>query len=214
MPCGYGFYTGLSIPGTGWETTDPHPLRDGFSWRSGFDISLGPHRSGNEVLKDYFEESTLEKHGFHTVDKDFELKVGMKIGIVVYTIEDVTKEQALRGDKELETQLEPEKIEIHDIYGDPTKVAIYTRQITHVSEDYFEHDMNTFQGCSGAVVFLTDRGQPDTVSTKDYKKATGVLAGNKNDLKAGIAFKLQNALETSKEGWMSRWIRCLVPGKK
>jgi hypothetical protein len=47
--------------------------------------------------------------------------------------------------------------ELRQIYGLQGRVNIYTGQITNVSpgKEAFEHNINTFRGCSGAVIFFT-----------------------------------------------------------
>jgi V8-like Glu-specific endopeptidase len=43
--------------------------------------------------------------------------------------------------------------------------------------DVFSHSINTYEGCSGAVVFLLDKDQPaESVQEEDFGKAIGVHA--------------------------------------
>jgi hypothetical protein len=53
---------------------------------------------------------------------------------------------------------------------------IQTGKIIGVYGDgrFFTHAINTYKGCSGAVVFLLDKKQPDSVNVKDYGKAIAV----------------------------------------
>ena len=67
--------------------------------------------------------------------------------------------------------------DLEGIYGRPDAVNIYTGQITLVGEKHIEYDINTFTGCSGAIVFLLDQGQPDSVDPTDYGKAIAVHSG-------------------------------------
>jgi hypothetical protein len=43
---------------------------------------------------------------------------------------------------------------------------------------FFSHDINTYKGCSGAIVFLLDKEQPETsVTSNDHGKAIAVHGG-------------------------------------
>ena len=68
------------------------------------------------------------------------------------------------------------------IYGHVDRVNIYTGKITRVSPDgtWFKHNMNSFRGCSGAIVFLLDKNQTDNgVVNQDFGKAVAVHVGGK-----------------------------------
>lgn len=85
--------------------------------------------------------------------------------------------------------------ELRLIYGRENDVNVYTGQITHVSPDgtAFEHNINTFTGCSGSVVFLLDRDQEGySVMVEDYGKAIAVHVGGRmfRDQMTNVAFKL------------------------
>ena len=70
------------------------------------------------------------------------------------------------------------KEELEAIYGQPNKVNIYTGEITHVGEKHIEYDVNSFTSCSGAIVFLLDKGQPESVDPNlDHGKAVAIHAG-------------------------------------
>ena len=120
---------------------------------------------------------------------DYRFQVGQKIGMAVYRDFVVTAEDAGRPRNTLSVY------DLRSIYGRENRVNVYTGQITHVSPDgkAFEHNVNTFAGCSGAVVFLLDEGQPDSVDPSDYGKAVAIHAGGKN-ITAGeirnLAFKI------------------------
>lgn len=82
---------------------------------------------------------------------NFRLAVGHKIGIAVYRTFDITHEDAGA----------PINVRLEDVYGPKHQVCIYTGAVTEVSErsGTFCHSINTFEGCSGAVIFLLDKGQ-------------------------------------------------------
>lgn len=51
---------------------------------------------------------------------------------------------------------------------------ILTEKITHVGADHICYGLNTFRGCSGAVVFLLGKDQSDSVKPEDYGRAITV----------------------------------------
>jgi hypothetical protein len=75
-------------------------------------------------------------------------------------------------------------------------VNIYTGKITRVSPDgaWFEHNINAYRGCSGAVVFLLDENQNNNgVMDQDYGKAIAVHAGGKDmggGARSNLAFSI------------------------
>jgi hypothetical protein len=46
-----------------------------------------------------------------------------------------------------------------------------------LGKDFIEDDVNSFTGCSGAVVFLLDEGQPDSVDPSEYGKTIAIHSG-------------------------------------
>ena len=74
----------------------------------------------------------------------------------------------------------PASDKLRAIYGRENRANIYTGQITHVSlnGNAFEHNINTFDGCSEAVIFLLDQDQDrNGVISADRGKAIGIHAG-------------------------------------
>lgn len=65
------------------------------------------------------------------------------------------------------------------LYGKPNVPNIYTGTIKAVGEgsNHIEYDLNTFTGCAGAIVFLLDKHQPESVDPSDFGKAIAVHAG-------------------------------------
>ena len=55
-----------------------------------------------------------------------------------------------------------------ELFGSKSRPCVYTGEIIRVSEDggTFEHNINTFKGCSGAIIFLLDKNQPEDLATK------------------------------------------------
>jgi hypothetical protein len=111
---------------------------------------------------------------FEKIRQNFQL-VGQNIGIAVYRDFLVTAQDARRPRNTLSEDYLREK------YGHENRVNIYTGNITHVSPDgkAFEHNINTFAGCSGAVVFLLAQDENGVISA-DHGKAIGIHAGGKN----------------------------------
>ena len=118
---------------------------------------------------------TRKNLSFQKVTRDdFEFRVGQKIGMVVYRDFEVTPEDAGMPGNSITAN------ELRQIFGREGRVNIYTGQIMHVSPDKesFEHNINAFRGCSGAVIFLLDEDQEGVgVIDKDYGKAIAVHVG-------------------------------------
>jgi hypothetical protein len=64
-------------------------------------------------------------------------------------------------------------------YGPKFQVCIYTGQVTKISANgqTFCHNINTFEGCSGAIIFLLDRNQYDDVAAEFHGRAFGINVG-------------------------------------
>jgi hypothetical protein len=109
---------------------------------------------------------------FEIVRDDFECRVGQKIGIVIYSDTGATPKTA--GNPNVSQG------ELNRIYGPPKTTHIYTGVITLTSTHHIEYDINAFEGCSGAVVFLLGiETQPTNsgVTLNDVGKAIAVHAG-------------------------------------
>jgi hypothetical protein len=103
---------------------------------------------------------------------DYQFANGQKIGIAVYRDFIFSSEDA--GEATLTS------VDILRIYGEKDKVNVYTGEITRVCAggDCFEHNVNTFRGCSGAIVFLLDQNQDGFgILEEDYGKAIAVHVG-------------------------------------
>jgi hypothetical protein len=64
-------------------------------------------------------------------------------------------------------------------YGPPDVPVIQTGLITGLYGHgaVFSHSINTYEGCSGAVIFLLDKEQPpESVHEADFGKAIGIHA--------------------------------------
>lgn len=152
------------------RTNDTSPL----FWSAG-EISFGSEITGlNSSL-------TKKPRLFVKAPDTFRLRVGHKIGMAVYRTFDITHEDAGA----------PISVHLTDIYGPKHQVCIYMGEVTEVSEksDTFCHSINTFEGCSGAVVFLLDQGQDAPQEVVDGM-AVGIHVGglDKNN-NIGFMFK-------------------------
>jgi hypothetical protein len=80
-------------------------------------------------------------------------------------------------------------------------VAIYTGEITYVGMYHIEHNINTYDGCSGAIIFLLDTDdQLATVNQEDRGKAIAVHVGYGGELlHSNIGFKINKG--TSAPWW-------------
>lgn len=158
---------------------------DRIFWKYGHDVTSAGLITNprNHFTRKELSFEKMERQGYR-------FQVGQKIGMAVYRDFVVTAEDAGRPRNTLSNDY------LRDIYGHENRVNIYTGQITHVSPDgkAFEHNINTFAGCSGAVVFLLDQDQDENgVISADHGKAIAIHAGGKN-IAAGeisnIAFKI------------------------
>jgi hypothetical protein len=80
----------------------------------------------------------------------FRLQVGHKIGMAVYRTFDITHADADA----------PASVDLEKVYDEKCQACIYTgEEVTELSHngETFCHSINTFEGCSGAVVFLLDK---------------------------------------------------------
>jgi hypothetical protein len=140
---------------------------DEIVWDYGYDVDTA-EAIANEASHFTKKECTFQK----MEREDFHFQVGQKIAISVFRDFDIAP-----ADTGVAT-IAPEKI--LEIYGKKGEVNIYTGEIKRVVEDglCFEHDINTFEGCSGSIVFLLDQ-QLDGVGVveEDYGKAVALHVG-------------------------------------
>lgn len=106
---------------------------------------------------------------FEKVPAGFGLRVGHKIGIAVFRTFDITHEDASA----------PNNVVLEDFYGQKLQACIYTGEVkeTNVESQTFCHDINAFEGCSGAVVFLLDKNQEVELDDKFHGMAVFMLVG-------------------------------------
>ena len=126
------------------------------------------------VMGSPLKAQELIQHGrvFEKVRDDFQYQVGQKVGVAVWSDIGANPENLSAGDEGLS------QAEISEIFGPPNRLAIYCGSIVLVDDGddgaTIEHDVNTYQNCSGAILFLLDKDQPDSVQPEDYGKAIAV----------------------------------------
>jgi hypothetical protein len=181
--------TGLSFPEAGTdpdslEAVDLYPNNEmSIPWKHGIDIAWGdaPITSSSD------DPAALEivRNSFQMVRDTFNLKKGQTVGIAVYSDTGATAKTV--GDKILSQS------ELDKIYGPAGTTHIYTGTISFVGEHHIEYDLNSFEGCSGAIVFLLNlEAQPadSGVLSTDVGKAIAVHAGAHPRKVENLGFKL------------------------
>jgi hypothetical protein len=165
-------------PDLDWVPTAAHAydLRAGLDARPaityfGVDISVG------ELITDPTNPVTSESSSFAKVRSNFQLKKGQKVGMaVVFPKHAKPTKKTIAG--AFENEVDMDETEIKRIYGEHGQVNIYTGEILYVGKDHIEYDINSFTGCSGAIVFLTDVSQPNSVDSCDVGKAVAIHSGS------------------------------------
>lgn len=122
----------------------------------GFDVSIGSLKENSDFI------GCSPKRSFGLARKELVLQPGMKVGMAV-TFTEETKPPD-----------EPDEKTRKRIFGEPNRVNVYTGEIVHVGKSHIEYTINSFTSCSGAIVFLLDKNQPDAVQECDYGKAVAV----------------------------------------
>lgn len=83
--------------------------------------------------------------------------------------------------------------DLEKLFGPAGAITIYTGKITFVGDHHIEYSVNSFKGCSGAIVFLLNYDQPEeSVKKSDYGKAIAVHAGFATSLGTNLGFKLND----------------------
>jgi hypothetical protein len=181
----------LTFPNLNWipAHTDRLILRGAESesdnpmiWPFGNDIAAG------NKIRSYTQGVTSADGSYERVRPSFNYEVGQRIGIAVLSEHAPTS---------ITASYNPENPSLYHedtlkrVFGDPNNVNIYTGKILLVGDSHVEHDINTFTGCSGAIVFLLDIEQPSSVTPRDFGTAIAVHAGSHPTLRTrNLAFKI------------------------
>lgn len=139
------------------------------------DISFGS--------KETTPEKTVTKMPFlyQQVPNTFEIRAGHMIGMAVFRKYSIDHEDAEA----------PSSLDLTSRYGSIHQACIYTGKVTEISENgkTFCHNINTFEGCSGAIIFLLDKDQPEDMDNTLVGMAVGIHSGGL-DISNNLAFKL------------------------
>jgi len=136
--------------------------KEAINW-SADDISFG------DTIADPSNVLTKASRLFEKIPNTFRLRAGHRIGVLVYRTFDITHDDAKA----------PRYTDLLEVYGQKFQVCIYTGQVTELSANgrTFCHNINTFGGCSGAIIFLLDRNQSDDVAAEFCGRAVGINVG-------------------------------------
>ena len=184
----------VKFPNRGWVKEDHHAikLRDGVTWSSGFDISLGPSTNAEEqwtedpVKAEMLKRLLKSTEPLKVVEDNFPYAEGLKVGILVWT------PSASPDKKEfsvVDIEKGQEESSIKQVCGDTRNVMIYTGTISHVGTKHIEYNVNSFKGYSGGAVLVMERGHPA------FGKAIAVHGGYQDELGTNIGFKLAGVFD-------------------
>ena len=171
---------GVSMPDGGCTITNYIEARPATQGSRAIMIEDDDYSFGEKVST---PERTITKMPFlfSQVPNEFEIQVGHKVGMAVFRIYEFSHNDAEA----------PRSLNLHSIYGPPRQACIYTGEVTAISANgkTFTHDINTFEGCSGAVIFLLDVDQPEGFDETFEGMAVGIHSGGL-DTANNIASKL------------------------
>ena len=154
---------------------------------------IWPFGNDNDIaaatqIGSYTQGVTSADGSYERVGPRFNYEVGQRIGIAVLSEHAPTK---ITASYNPENPSNYDEDTLKRVFGEPKKVNIYTGKILLVGESHLEHDINTFTGCSGAIIFLLDIEQPSSVTPRDFGKAIAVHAGSHPTLRTrNLAFKI------------------------
>jgi hypothetical protein len=158
----------VSMPDGGCTMTGEVEVRSGMNDTAPLFWAAGEVSFGREIVHPNSSLTKKPRIFFVKAPATFRLQVGHKIGMSVYRTFGITHADAGA----------PISVCLADIYGPKHQVCIYTGEVTEVSEqsDTFCHSINTFEGCSGAVIFLLDQDQDAQQEVADGM-AVGIHVG-------------------------------------
>lgn len=148
-------------------------------WQYGVDIlTHAPSKINPFVLDDL--------SCFSLASSNFEFEKGQKVGIVTWNDQGATLETVKSPSQVMSPGL------ISAQYGSRNDVNLYTGEIAF-GEHHIEHNVNTYSGCSGSLIFLLDQDQPDSVDHDDFGKVIAIHIGSKHELEGNVGLKLVGA---------------------
>ena len=126
------------------------------------------------AIEDPRNDFTSKTTSFRVVPHDFKIEKGQKIGICVWRSKDRISDEVEGTTGKLSEEEEKK------FYGPARVPVILTGEVKAVYGDrrqVFAHNINTYAGCSGAIIFLLDKDQPpESVQDIDWGLAIGVQA--------------------------------------
>ena len=169
---------GVDWPDLGWQpkASDALDLRAGTEARPayadfGFDVSVGP------TINDASNPCCRAEYSFEKIRKNLKLEKGMKVGMaVLFSTQSKPTQERIVGNKNVKLP-NFKQDDVDKFYGLPDQLNIYTGEILYVGENFIEYSINSFTSCSGAIVFLLDKSQPQSVDEADYGKAVAIHSG-------------------------------------
>lgn len=106
---------------------------------------------------------------------------GLRIAMTIYTEQEATVENSRAYRKDMLANT------LHALYGYAENYNVYSGEILHVEDSHLEHNINCFQGCAGAVIFLLEGNHAG--------KAMAVHVGSPEGQEANLAFKIHQGLK-------------------
>lgn len=103
--------------------------------------------------------------------------------MTIYTEKEATVENSKAYKKSI-----PEN-SLHALYGYAENYNVYSGEILHSGDSHVEHNINCFQGCSGAIIFLLEGNHAG--------KAVAVHVGSPDRQEANLAFKIHKGSKLS-----------------
>jgi hypothetical protein len=170
--------TFIVLPDGGCEMTEHIQVRPATATKKEITWNADDISFGDEIT-DPSNVLTEASRLFEKIPNTFKVCVGHRIGALAYRTFDITHEDAKA----------PPDTDLVQLYGQKFQVCIYTGQVTKISANgrTFCHNINTFNGCSGAIIFLLDRNQPDDITAEFHGMAVGINVGGL-DKESNIGF--------------------------
>jgi hypothetical protein len=170
-------------------------LRGEHLWEKGVDVSWGQAIAHQVLGETFFDIISRNVGKFEMVAAEFQYEARQKVGFAIFNPFKVSGSNCQRaGDHQ---DVPEEKLE--ELFGPAGSVTIYTGEISYVGDHHIEYSINSLKGCSGAIVFLLNCGQPESLNRSHYGKAIAVHAGFKADLGTNLGFKFTDPLEHNNE---------------
>lgn len=206
----------------------PLKLTEISTWKHGWDVTTGPvidfpsenQTSWRKVKTRYrspwykpwqrqvaylsCSASILQEAMLEMARPDFPYQVGQCVAMVVSSV-GLTETATPNNVNSIWTN-ETDRLSQHQcdiIYGPSGVISIYTGKITKVHDHYLEHDINTYEGCSGGLLVLLDcQDQLTSVLKGDLDKAIALHVGYDDFAASNIALKINKG--PKKPAWCLR----------